>query len=106
MPLHHRVYVIELSREVLNEPSFVAENPNRRPDKSCLYVGVTGLDPEERFTRHRAGIQSSPFVRKYGLRLRKRFFERLTPMTYPDALAMEKELARRLRKRGFAVWQR
>ena len=102
---HHRVYVIELSKDVLNEPQFVAANPQHRSDKPCFYVGVTGLDPEERFARHMAGIQASRLVKKYGLRLRPDRYERFAPMTYPEAAAMEEEVARRLRNTGFAVWQ-
>jgi hypothetical protein len=103
---HHNVYVVELSRDVLCEQRFIAENPGARDDKPCLYVGVTGLTPEERFARHKAGRQSSRIVKKYGIRLRPRFYERFNPMPYEEAAQKELEVARRLRKRGFAVWQK
>ena len=103
---HHRVYVIELSQEVLKTPKFIAANPRRRPDKPGLYVGMTGREPEVRFAQHKAGTKASRLVKKYGVRLRPRYYEHFAPMTYSEAAAMERELARRLRNRGFAVWQK
>ena len=50
----------------------------------------------------RTGLQICSDFGKY---LKPRHYKRFNPMTYYDALAMEKELARRLRKRGYAVWQ-
>ncbi len=38
------------------------------PARPCVYVGMTGLDPDERFDKHKAGIKSNRFVRVYGLR--------------------------------------
>ena len=38
---------------VLEEPRFRKENPGYRPCKACVYVGVTSLDPEERFRQHK-----------------------------------------------------
>lgn len=103
---HHHVYVVELDPAVLADRSFASENPDRRADKPCLYVGMTGLSPEERFERHKRGIQASRIVKRFGVRLRPRLYKHFNPMTYADARAMETELARRLRRRGFAVWQR
>lgn len=102
---HHNVYVIELCDDVRHEPKFMAANPDCRLDKPCLYVGLTGLTPEERFARHKRGQQASRIVKRYGVKLRPRFYTRFNPMTYDQAAAMEKELARRLRNRGFGVWQ-
>jgi predicted GIY-YIG superfamily endonuclease len=102
---HHCVYVIELDPAVRLEKKFAAANPNARKDKPCLYVGLTGLTPEERFANHKAGKKASAYVKKYGLRLRPKYFEGLNPMTYEQAQAEEPALAERLRKRGFAVWQ-
>ena len=104
--LHHNVYVIELDDAVRLDPAFAAENGSCRPDKPCLYIGVAGLSPEERFERHKAGVQSSRIVKKFGIRLRPKYYEKLNPMTYDDAAAMEIKLAERLRGRGFGVWQK
>src|SRR5688500_12008735 len=99
---HHHVYVIELSRDVLEEPKFVKANPQHIQGKPCVYVGVTGLTPEERFRRHRERIQCCRYVRDYGVRLRQRLYAKYNPMTYPAAASRERWLAARLRKRGYA----
>ena len=102
---HYHVYVIELDRKVLDEPRFLKANPGYRPGKPCVYVGMTGLDPDLRFDRHKAGIQANRFVRLYGERLLPEFYEHLNPMPYEAAREMEVELAIELRERGFGVWQ-
>lgn len=102
---HHCVYVVELDEAVRGDKKFADANPNARLDKPCLYVGLTGLTPEERFANHKAGKKASAYVKKFGVRLRPRYFEDLNPMTYEQAKAEEPALAERLRKRGFAVWQ-
>ena len=101
----HSVYVVELDKAVREDPRFAAANQEARPDKPCLYVGLTGLSPEDRFAQHLAGKKASRLVKRFGLRLRPRFFERLNPMTYTAAAKMEVDLASRLRRKGFAVWQ-
>ncbi|MBU8922563.1 MAG: hypothetical protein KOO63_12165 [Bacteroidales bacterium] len=103
---HHNVYVIELDRAVIREKSFIRENPGFRPDCKCYYVGMTGLDPEKRFENHLAGYKSNRFVRKYGRHLCPLLYEEYNPLPYEDAVEMESELARILRKRGHAVWQK
>jgi|SRR5215213_2995154 len=105
-PKRFNVYVIGLARDVLNERRFVEANPQFNLRKPCVYVGMTGLTPSERFLRHRSGIQACRFVRLYGECLKPRLYRRFNPMTYVEAQAMERELARRLRNRGYAVWQK
>ena len=68
------------------------------------YVGMTGLDPEDRFRNHKNGVKAARVVRKYGERLVPRLYEHLNPMPYTKAKAMEAFLADSLRKRGFAVF--
>ena len=102
---HHNVYVIELDEKVRSVRRFAAANPNSRADRPCLYVGVTGLSPEKRFENHKNGIRAASYVKRFGIRLRPKFYARYNPMTYNEAARMERELANRLRKRGFAVWQ-
>jgi len=65
----HHVYVVELSDRVWNEPRFRRANPDYRLDKPFDYVGMTGLDPDLRFDKHKAGVKANRFVLKYGLRL-------------------------------------
>ena len=44
---HYHVYVVELSQEVLRQPRFIKSNPGYVAGKPCVYVGMTGLDPEK-----------------------------------------------------------
>ena len=44
----HFVYVIELDINVLYEPKFKKANPDYEAGKPCVYVGMTGLDPDSR----------------------------------------------------------
>jgi hypothetical protein len=102
---HHSVYVVLLSQDVLREPKFRRCNPGYDPSRPCVYVGMTGLDPDVRFDKHKAGIQSNRFVREYGLRLVPALYECYNPMPYEAARDMEVELGIALRERGYGVWQ-
>ena len=102
---HYHVYVIELSKDVLYEPRFMRSNPDYVAGKPCVYVGMTGLDPDLRFDKHKAGIQSNRFARQYGLRLLPQLYEVYNPMPYNGARDMEVELAIGLREDGYGVWQ-
>jgi hypothetical protein len=102
---HHCVYVVELADPVWNEPRFRAANPNYRLGKPFVYVGMTGLDPDLRFDKHKAGIQANRYVFQYGLRLLPALFEVYNPMPYEAAREMEVELAIALRDAGYGVWQ-
>jgi hypothetical protein len=101
---HHSVYVIELNKLVLRKQKFLNANPNYDPSKPCVYVGLTGLDPEERFSNHLSGHKASRIVQEYGERLRPELYEHLNPMSFNEAEVTEVELARELREEGFAVW--
>src|SRR3974390_1185035 len=56
---HHNVYVVLLDKAVGKIRSVCAANPNRNPKKPCVYVGMTGLKPQERFANHQQGIKSA-----------------------------------------------
>jgi hypothetical protein len=71
-----------------------------------LYVGMTGLTPDERFANHKEGHKANRFVRDHGKDLRRKLYEQLNPMTYEKAKKAEVELANRLRAKGHAVWQK
>jgi len=101
----HKVYVVELSKEVLDVKKFVNSNPAYVTGMPCVYVGMTGLDPDIRFDNHKAGILSNKYVTRFGIRLMTELFEHLNPMPYGDAQYMEVDLAIRLREQGFGVWQ-
>ena len=99
------MYVVELSQDVLGEPRFMKANPNYRLGKPCVYVGLTGLTPDERFDKHKAGIKSNNYVRLYGLRLLPELYAVYNPMPYEAARDMEVELAIGLQQEGYGVWQ-
>ena len=105
-PKHrHYVYVILLDDRVLNEGGFRKSNPDFQYAKPCVYVGMTGLTPELRFMRHKAGIKGNRYVLDYGIKLLPQLFEMYNPMPMEAARDMEVELAIGLREEGYAVWQ-
>ena len=102
---HYHVYVVELDDRVWNAAKFRRANPDHVLGKPLVYVGMTGLDPDVRFDKHKAGIQANRFVQQWGVRLRPELYERYNPMTYDEARRMEVELGIALRRAGYAVWQ-
>lgn len=101
----YHVYVVELSPEVLRHARFLRANPGYKAGKPCVYVGMTGLDPDLRFDKHKAGIQANRFVTAYGLRLLPALYALYNPLTYDEARGLEVELGIDLREGGFGVWQ-
>ena len=102
---HYHVYVVELADAVWNEPRFRRANPGYELGKPFVYVGMTGIDPDLRFDKHKAGIRANRYVQHYGLRLLPRLYEVYNPMPYQGAKEMEVELAIGLREAGSGVWQ-
>ena len=87
--LHYSIYVVLLNID----------------GRDAYYVGMTGLTPEERFKRHKVGIQAGEgWVRRYGVRLLPELYERLNPMFYEEAVKKEPELSTELRRRGWEVY--
>jgi hypothetical protein len=99
------VYVIRLDEAVLKDRRFRATNPGYLKGSPCVYVGATGLSPEERFANHKSGHKANWYVETFGEGLLPEFFQHLNPMTYQRALATEIALAEELRHEGFGVWQ-
>ena len=100
---HHNVYVVLLGEAARKIRGIRAANPNADPAKPCVYVGMTGLDPETRFGNHRQGLKAAGIVRRYGLRLLPDLYAHLNPMPYAAAAQMEKDLAEDLRRAGYTV---
>jgi len=100
---HHNVYVVLLKPATAKIRRVRAANPNWDPKKPCLYVGMTGLTPKERFANHKSGIKAASVVKNFGVRLLPELFAHLNPMPYDAALQMEKDLADDLRRAGYAV---
>ena len=102
---HYHVYVIELADTVWNEARFRRANPDYVLGMPFVYVGMTGIDPDVRFDKHKAGIQSNRYAREFGLRLLPQLYELYNPMPYEGAREMEVELEIGLREAGYGVWQ-
>lgn len=90
---------------MLGKKAFADANPQHDPRKPCVYVGLTGLTPEERFANHKAGLKSGKFVSEFGIGLIPRLYAHIPRMPWNEAAEKEVWLAERLRRRGYAVWQ-
>ena len=100
------LYVIELNPKIFDwDRRFFEANLHWIPGNLCVYVGMTGLTPEERFRAHQRGEHAARFVQKYGRRLLPELYQHFNPLPYELAQQMEPELARQLRAAGLAVWQ-
>ena len=66
---------------------------------------MTGLDPDVRFDKHKAGIQANRYVTQFGQRLLPEIYELYNPLTYDEAHSLEVELGIDLRESGYGVWQ-
>jgi hypothetical protein len=100
---HHNVYVVLLDPAVGKLRAVRAASPKHNPKKPCVYVGMTGLTPEERFANHKAGRKAASVVKRYGLRLLPELYEHLNPMPFEAAVQMEMDLAEDLRRVGYTV---
>ncbi|HYE33453.1 MAG TPA: hypothetical protein VEH27_18665 [Methylomirabilota bacterium] len=100
----HNVYVIRLDGVVGDWLKAKKLNPNRNPNLPCVYVGMTGLAPEERFANHKAGVKAAAVVKYHGQKLLPELFAHLNPMPYDVAVVMERELAEDLRAAGYTVF--
>ena len=90
----YRVYVIELD-----------ESLRKGTEKPAVYVGYSAKTPEERFAQHLRGERASRHVRDHGVRLRPRLYRSYPAATSrPEAEALERHVADRLRRRGFTVY--
>lgn len=102
---HHHVYVIALSDDVRTSARFIKQNPRMQAGKPCVYVGLTGLTPAERFANHRAHHKSGRYAGSHGRRLLHVLYERFNPMPFRVGAAFEPYLAGVLRRKGYGVWQ-
>ena len=102
---HYHVYVVLLEDAVWNSARFRRANPSYQLGQPFVYVGMTGLDPDVRFDKHKAGIQANTYVQRHGLYLLPQLYEQHNPMPYDDARLMEVNLGIELRAKGFGVWQ-
>lgn len=105
MIMSYYVYVIELDKKVINSRKFRRCNPQLNTKLNCFYVGQSVHDPKTRFKQHKAGYKANSFVRKYGLRLKRRKFLKFNPIeSREEAEKIEQQLAKKLRMKGHGVW--
>ena len=100
---HHSVYVVLPGAASGKLRTVRAANPDRKRKLPCVYVGMTGLTPEERFGNHKAGNKAASVVTRYGIRLLPELFAHLNPMPFESAAQMEVDLAEDLRRAGYTV---
>jgi hypothetical protein len=87
------LYVVELNPKVFDwERRFFEANLHWIPGRLCIYVGMTGLTPEERFRAHQCRKHGARLVQKYGRRLLPELYEHFNPLLYELARQMEPEL--------------
>ena len=110
--IEYCIYVIELNKNVLKDKKFREANPDYKEGKPCVYVGSSAKTPEKRFEEHITGARNergklyNKYANEHGERLKPRLYRSHNPMSSrKKAEKMEEEKARRLRKRGYAVWQ-
>ena len=113
IPFPIRIYVLELRREVLKDPSFLKQNPTcgRRAGLGCLYVG-SSADVEKRIRIHLKGpgpgdnkrVRGSKLVRKYFLKRRKDLEPTGVYETSGHAVSAEAMEAESLRESGYYVY--
>ena len=97
---------IGLGVAVLGKNKFLEKNPDFKPGKPCVYVGMTSHSPEKRFEQHKTGYKSGKFVKDYGIRLKPKQYQNHNPMTYEEVEITERTLAEELRGEGYAVYQK
>ena len=100
---HHHVYVVLLKPAVARLRAVRLANPARDPGKPCVYVGLTGLHPDQRLSNHLRGFKSSSYVHRFGVKLLPELYSHLNPMPYEAAVQMEADLAEDLRRLGYTV---
>lgn len=87
----HNVYVILLEK--------FGESGNY-----ALYIGMTGLSPNERFQNHKEGHKDAPSAREYAKKcLLPSLYEHLNPMGYEEAQQLEFSIAEALKKAHIPV---
>ena len=101
----HNVYVIELDKEVVQFDDFMLANPRYKQGMPCLFVGETRHSPKKRFNYHLVGYKSHEYIRRYARRLAPEYYARLNPVNADQAKEVENQLAAKLRRMGYAVWQ-
>jgi len=99
------IYVVELDSAAADDPVFAKDNPHLVKGMTCLYVGSSGLTAGERLGQHLEGVNAAKIVFHYGKKLRRDLMPGQKPVPRELALTLERRLACKLRREGFAVSQ-
>lgn len=70
-----------------------------------LYVGLTGLTPDQRYLNHKSGYKASRWARRYGVGLLPALYRHLDPLDWESAVGAEVALAEALARTGIRVEQ-
>ena len=111
-PKNKSVYVVYLDPAVAERGFFKKNNPDFKAvdehghSHPCVYVGMTGRTPTERFAVHKSDSpKGSRKVRRFGVKLLPELYEHLNPMSWDEVNEKEKGLAEELRGKGYGVVQ-
>ncbi len=75
------------------------------PGQHGLYVGLTGLTPDERYINHKTGHKASRWPRRFGVGLLPALYRHLNPMARDVGTNTEVALAMALAQAGIRVKQ-
>jgi hypothetical protein len=75
------------------------------PAEYGLYVGLTGLTPDQRYLNHKSGYKASRWARRYGIGLLPALYRHLNPLAWESAIDAEVALAEALAQTGVRVEQ-
>ena len=103
----YNIYVIDLDKSVwVNEKKFRDNNPQYILGKPTVYVGQTAHTPKKRFEQHKKGGKlSNKYVKKYGKYIKQKNIPDKNPHSSRLKVEnQEEEVAKILKKRGWAVW--
>lgn len=99
------LYLIELDPSVMGDAAFERKNPKYKPGMACYYVGMTSLNPAERFEQHLSGSKNvSRIAHRFGRTLRMDLLPVNEPTRRKWALKRESRLTRHLRSQGYGAW--
>lgn len=99
------LYLIELDPSVMGDVAFAKKNPKYKPGMNCYYVGMTSLDPRERFEQHIRGTKNvSRIAHQFGRTLRMDLISSNEPTRKKWVLQRESRLTRHLRSQGYGAW--
>lgn len=89
----------------MEDSAFAKKNTKWKEGMPCFYVGMTSLDPKERFEQHCGGkINASRIAHHFGHTLRMDLVHDNKPTRKTYAVRRESRLTYQLRAKGFGAW--